>query len=77
MFTYSYITLSTIISDRCQTNSSMGNVKFALDKQVFIKKIGNVYGNLKDHSQLKLDLGICEPLSYMRTLLQQFLEYRP
>jgi len=39
MFTYSYITLSTIISDRCQTNSSMGNVNFALDKQVFIKKL--------------------------------------
>ena len=53
---YLYITLSTIISNRCQTNSSMGNVNFALDKQVYIK-IGNVYRNLKD--QLKLDLYIC------------------
>ena len=40
----------------------MGHVIFALDTQVSIKRIVIVYGNLKD--QLKLDLCICEVLSY-------------
>ena len=39
----------------------MGHVIFALDPQLFIK-ITNVYRNLKD--QIKLDLCICEALSY-------------
>ena len=39
----------------------MGHVIFALDTQLFIK-ITNVYRNLKD--QIKLDLCICEALSY-------------
>ena len=45
----------------------MGNVIFALDTQVFIK-IGNVFRNLKD--QMKLDLCICEALSYMHVTME-------
>ena len=45
----------------------MGHVIFALDTQVFIK-IRNVYRNLKD--QMKLDLCICEALSYMHITIE-------
>ena len=45
----------------------MGHIIFALDKQVFIK-ISNVYRNLKD--QMKLDLHICEALSYMHVTIE-------
>ena len=45
----------------------MGHVIFALDTQVFIK-ISNVYRNLKD--QMKLDLCICEALSYMPVTIE-------
>ena len=40
---------------------------FALDTQVFIK-ISNVYRNLKD--QMKLNLCICEALSYMHVTIE-------
>ena len=45
----------------------MGHVIFALDTQVFIK-ISNVYRNLKD--QMKLDLCICEALSYTHVTIE-------
>ena len=45
----------------------MGHVIFALDTQVFIK-ISNVYRNLND--QMKLDLCICEALSYMHVTIE-------
>ena len=45
----------------------MGHVIFTLDTQVLIK-ISNVYGNLKD--QMKLDLCICEALSYMHVTIE-------
>ena len=45
----------------------MGHVLFALDTQVFIK-ISIVYRNLKD--QMKLNLCICEALSYMHVTVE-------
>ena len=45
----------------------MRHVIFALNTQVFIK-ISNVYGNLKD--QMKLDLCICEVLSYKHITME-------
>ena len=45
----------------------MGHVIFALDTQVFIK-ISNVYRNLND--QMKLDLCICEALSYTHVTIE-------
>ena len=47
----------------------MGYVIFALDTQdlVFIK-ISNVYRNLKD--QMKLDLCVCEALSYTNVTIE-------
>ena len=45
----------------------MGHVNFELDTQVFIK-ISNIYRNLKD--QMKLDLCICEALSYTHITLE-------
>ena len=45
----------------------MGHVIFALDTQVFIK-ISNVYRNLK--YQMKLDLCICESLSYTHVTIE-------
>ena len=45
----------------------MGHVIFALDTQVFIK-ISNVYRSLND--QMKLDLCICEALSYMHVTIE-------
>ena len=45
----------------------MGHVIFAPDTQVFIK-IRNVYRNLK--VQMKLDLCICEALSYMHVTIE-------
>ena len=45
----------------------MGHVIFALDTQVFIQ-ISNVYRNLKD--QTKLDLCICEALSYSHITIE-------
>ena len=45
----------------------MGHVIFTLDTQAFIK-INNVYGNLKD--QMKLDLCICEALSYTQGTME-------
>ena len=48
----------------------MGHVIFALDTQVFIK-ISNVYRNLKD--QMKLDLWVCEALSYTHVTIETTL----
>ena len=45
----------------------MGHVIFTLDTQVFIK-ISKVYINLKD--QMKLDLCICEALSYTHVTIE-------
>ena len=44
----------------------MGHIIFALDTQVLIKI--NVYGNPKD--RMKLDLCICEALSYMHITME-------
>ena len=46
----------------------MGHVIFALDTQLVFIKITVVYRNPKD--QMKLDLHICEALSYLHNIME-------